>query len=283
MHSGVAYNKKVGFQMSRVISLHDRVQIGAFLRRDAPLHLYALGDLDDFFWPATLWYGLEADDALRQVILGYLTDDMLVVHALTGGPLDELRELLARVRHLLPARIYAHLTPGVSDVLTEQYGAEPHGAYDKMLLVAPERLGNIDVRLVERLDAENLGEMLALYAASYPGNWFDPRMLETGHYYGLRVNGVLLSVAGVHVYSPQQRVAALGNIVTHPAARGRGYATQVTARLCQELLRTVDQIGLNVRAENAVAITCYQRLGFTRVAGYEEVFLTLRRPSATGR
>jgi ribosomal protein S18 acetylase RimI-like enzyme len=262
--------------MSRVICLHDRAQIGAFLRQDAPLHMYALGDLDDFFWPATLWYGLEADGALRQIILGYLTDDFLVMHALTGGPLAELRELLARVRHLLPARVYAHLTPGVADVLAAHYHGEPHGSYDKMLLVAPERLGALDVGQVERLGAGNLAEMLVLYAASYPGNWFDPRMLETGHYYGLRVDGALVSVAGVHVYSPQQRVAALGNIVTHPAARGRGYAAQVTARLCRELLRSVDQIGLNVRAENAVAISCYQRLGFSRVAGYEELSLTLK-------
>jgi ribosomal protein S18 acetylase RimI-like enzyme len=265
--------------MSRVISLHDRAQIGAFLRQDAPLHLYALGDLDDFFWPATLWYGLEDGGALRQVILGYLADGLFVMHALTAGPLGELRELLARACHLLPAHIYAHLTPGVADALAGQYDLEPHGTYDKMLLVEPGRLGDVDISGTEQLGTANLAEMLALYAASYPGNWFDPRMLETGHYYGARLDGALISVAGVHVYSPQQRVAALGNIVTHPAARGRGQATQVTARLCRELLKTVDQIGLNVRAENAIAIACYRRLGFARVAGYEEASLTLRRYS----
>lgn len=31
--------------MDRLVSLHDRETIGAFLRRNAPLHLYALGDL----------------------------------------------------------------------------------------------------------------------------------------------------------------------------------------------------------------------------------------------
>src|SRR5438093_529591 len=82
-------------------------------------------------------------------------------------------------------------------------------------------------------------------------NWFDPRMLETGHYYGIRQDGTLLSIAGVHVYSPRYRVAALGNITTRPAARGHGLATLVTAKLCQELLRSVDEIGLNVRADNA--------------------------------
>lgn len=262
--------------MSRLVSLHDRDRIGAFLRQDAPLHLYALGDLDAFFWPQTIWYGLEVDGALRQVLLGYLTDAFLVLHALTGGPLAELRELLARAQHLLPPRIYAHLTPGAGEALAGRYRGEPHGTYDKLLLGAPEQLGAPAGGQVERLEAHNLGELLALYAASYPGNWFDPRMLATGHYYGLREGGALLSVAGVHVYSPEQRVAALGNIVTHPAARGRGHARTVTAHLCRELLRSVDQIGLNVRADNAAAIACYRGLGFARVAGYEELDLTLR-------
>lgn len=262
--------------MTRLISLHDRARIGAFLRRDAPLHLYALGDLDDFFWPSTIWYGLEADGELRQLLLGYLTDSLLVLHALTAGPLAELRELLARALPLLPPRVYAHLTPGAAGALVEHYRADPHGTYDKMLLVAPERLGSPHEHAVERLGAGELEELLALYAASYPGNWFDPRMLATGQYYGLRAGGALVSVAGVHVYSPQQRVAALGNIVTHPAARGRGYAGAVTAHLCRELLRTVDQVGLNVRADNPAAIACYSRLGFVRVAGYEEFDLTLR-------
>lgn len=262
--------------MDRLVSLHDREIIGAFLRRNAPLHLYALGDLDDFFWPSTLWYGLERDGELRQLILGYLAETFLVVHALTDGPIGELCELLARVRPLLPPQVYAHLSPGASETLAAHYDRDSHGLYDKMLLEAPERLVAVEASEVERLSASNLPELQALYAASYPGNWFDPRMLETGHYYGQREGGELLSVAGIHVYSPRQRVAALGNIVTHPAARGKGYASRVTARLCRELLATVDQIGLNVRADNAAAIACYRRLGFARCASYEECLLTLR-------
>jgi ribosomal protein S18 acetylase RimI-like enzyme len=262
--------------MSTLVCLHDRAQLGAWLRRDTPLHLYALGDLDDFFWPRTLWYGLETGGELRQVLLGYLADELLILHALTGGPVDELRQLLTFVRRLLPGRVYAHLTPGVRDVLEEVYSAEPHGDYDKMLLVDPTRLEEVDVGNVERLGANELAEMQAFYAASCPGNWFDPRMLATEHYYGVREQGALVSVAGVHVYSPAQRVAALGNIVTHPAARGRGHATRVTARLCRELLTSVDQVGLNVLATNVPAITCYRRLGFERAGRYEEVDFVLR-------
>jgi predicted GNAT family acetyltransferase len=117
-----------------------------------------------------------------------------------------------------------------------------------------------------------------LYAAAYPGNWFAPRMLQTGCYYGIREGDSILCVAGVHVYSPAYRVAALGNVTTHPAWRGRGLGTAACAKLCTMLLEQgVDRIGLNVKADNHAAITSYTRLGFTKVAEYGEFTFDLKR------
>jgi predicted GNAT family acetyltransferase len=149
--------------------------------------------------------------------------------------------------------------------------------HDKMALVDATKLDIVDTAGVVQLTAEDHEEISALYAASYPGNWFDMRMLETGHYYGLRDGGELLSIAGIHVYSPRYRIAALGNITTHPKARGRGYAARVTAKLCRELLHTVDHIGLGVKSDNIGAIACYTRLGFTQVGQYNEYALELGR------
>jgi ribosomal protein S18 acetylase RimI-like enzyme len=258
------------------ICLHERDVIAAALRRDALLHLYAIGDLDDFFWPYTNWYALAEGDQIRQVILCYNGAPMLILHALTQERAEEMRELLRAILHLLPRRIYSHLSADLVGVFADDYRIEPHGHYDKMALTDRTRLDGLDTCAVERLSAADLPGINALYAASYPGNWFDPRMLETGHYYGVRQGDVLLSIAGVHVYSPQYRVAALGNITTHPEARGRGLAALATARLCQELLKTVDQVGLNVRADNASAITCYTKLGFTKTGAYEEYALELK-------
>jgi predicted GNAT family acetyltransferase len=95
-------------------------------------------------------------------------------------------------------------------------------------------------------------------------------MLETGCYFGVRRNGEIASVAGIHVYSPRYRAAALGNITTRPADRGQGLGTQVTARVCQELRKTTDTIGLNVRADNVPALATYTRLGFRPTAAYDE-------------
>src|SRR5262249_21249929 len=110
-----------------------------------------------------------------------------------------------------------------------------------------------------------------------PANWFVPRMLETGFYFGMRLSGTLVSVAGVHVYSQEYKVAALGNITTRPEVRGQGLATAATARLCQELLRAgIDCIGLNVNADNRSAVACYRKLGFQRWADYGEYTLELK-------
>ncbi len=51
---------------------------------------------------------------------------------------------------------------------------------------------------------------------------------------------------------------------------GKGYGRQVTAKTCQSLLEDVCHIGLNVKADNDAAISCYRRLGFETVAPYGE-------------
>ena len=257
-----------------LISLHDRDRIEPILRRNVFLNIYALGDLDDFFWPFTTWYALEEGVALRAILLLYTAFETPTLMALGDPPFDSLHELLRSGRRLLPPKVYAHLSPGGREALGPGVIAATRGAHLKMALREPE-LDVPGVADVTRLTMLDVADLRALYAIGYPANWFDPRQIETGHYYGLRVDGDLVSAAGPHVYSPAQRVAALGNIVSHPEHRGRGYAAAVTARLCTELQSTVDHIGLNVKADNAAALACYSRLGFRPIAEYEEVMLTL--------
>ena len=102
-------------------------------------------------------------------------------------------------------------------------------------------------------------------------------MLETGRYVGLREGDRLACVAGVHVYSPTWRVAALGNVATLPELRGQGLARGACAALCQLLLDDgIETIALNVRADNEAALRSYTRLGFEPVAEYTEASLVAR-------
>jgi ribosomal protein S18 acetylase RimI-like enzyme len=259
-----------GGRACRAVTLHDRRQIEPYLRRDPALHIYELGDLDPFFWEHTTWYGLGDGGAPAAIVLVYTGLELPTVLALADEHDAALAELLDAVLGRLPARLYAHLSPGAERVLGRRYALDPHGEHWKMALVDPARLDGVDVSAVEPLGAADLADLLELYAGAYPGNWFDARMLETGVYCGIRLDGRLVSVAGVHVVSPRYRVAALGNVVTDADHRGRGLARAVTAHLCRRLLRSVDTIGLNVAAGNEPAIRCYTGLGFEKVARYGE-------------
>lgn len=262
----------------RLETLRDRNALGGWLRRDAALHLYELGDLDDFFFPLTTWHALvSASGAITAVALVFTASDLPVLIALgREGERGALRELLERLAPALPARVYAHLSPGTSDALAG-FRREPRGAHERMVLADPARLGAVDTRSAEPLGPEHADEVSAFYAAAYPGNWFAPRMLETRAYHGARGEGRLLAIAGVHVLSREQRVAALGNVATAPEARGRGLGRLVTAAVCKALAPHADLVGLNVEASNGPALALYRSLGFERVAPYDEVLLT--RPS----
>jgi len=256
-----------------VISLSDRARLRAYFRRAPELHLYELGDLDDFFWPHTRWYAQGNGGDLDAVALLYDPGALPVVIAIGDPP--PLAELLGALCDRLPARLYAHLTPGLAAALAPRYASEPHGDMRKLALVDRGRLAGVDTAAVVRLGPGDRAEVERFFAHAYPGNWFDSRMLETGQYFGIR-DGALVAAGGVHVYSPAERVAALGNIAVAEAHRGRGLATRVTARICRSVLEAVDHVGLNVRADNRAAIACYERLGFATVAPYEEHLLHAR-------
>lgn len=312
-----------------VREIHDIEALAGFFRADPFLHLYALGDLDDFFRPHARWWGLGAgvhaasrecaagreDQAqsgavaqwsvpvgpvgdvptgvaggLREVVLLYDPGSLPVVLAFTRDA-EGMRELLDGIRDQLPDRFYAHFSPGMEEVFADGYCLESRGRHLRMGLIdesklnaAPGESAHADAAglrspgaiAVSGLSRADLGEVLEFFEASYPGNWFDPRMIDTGRYVGARIDGRLCAVAGVHVYSETYRVAALGNIATLPEHRGKGLAGLVTRALCRALGESVDWIGLNVHADNAAAIACYRRLGFARVADYGE-FMVERR------
>lgn len=255
--------------------LRDRVEIEAFLRQSPELHIYSLGDLDDFFWPYTTWYGWEEGGELKDIAMVYTSRTLPTVVGLSQQP-AVMQKLLGKIVPLLPDPFYAHLSPGVERAFSRTHVLESHGPHYKMTLRDPARVREVDCTGAVQLTVRDSVDLIQLYQESYPGNWFDLRALETGQYFGVRQDGRLVSVAGVHVYSERYGVAALGNIVTHPAYRRRGYARQVTACLCRSMLHKVEHIGLNVKANNEAAIPCYAGLGFEIVAPYGEFTITKR-------
>ena len=257
-------------------SVIDKGEIERFLLGDAGLHVYSIGDLDDFFWPYTAWHGWYERGELRSLFLVYSGTDLPVLLALEerdrGAAAALLKELLPR----LPKRFYSHVSPYLGGVLAGCASVEPHGLHAKMSLRSPERLkaAILPGYPARAMRVEDLPAIMELYARAYPDNWFDKRMLATGKYHGAFLDSRLVAIAGIHVYSEKYGVAALGNITTDPEFRGKGLGASITATVCEDILKDVSFIGLNVLADNAAAIRCYEKIGFKVDSTYDEFMVT---------
>jgi RimJ/RimL family protein N-acetyltransferase len=122
---------------------------------------------------------------------------------------------------------------------------------------------------VQRLLPAEIGDLNRLYQLGF-ASWLPAATILEGAYYGMRVNGQLVAAAGTHVISRSARLAVVGNVLTHLDFRGRGFGTAVTGAVTAELLRTCDQVVLNVRADNPPALNAYRRLGFAEHVRFEE-------------
>lgn len=250
------------------VRLLDSAELESFLRRDTPLNIYGLGDLDEPFFRHTQWFGLRDSSGLKAAALLYTGLSEPTLLALTLDPASRMPELLEGLLPRLPRKLYAHLSPGLAQVMARAFRLKPGGMHLKMALRQPERLAGVGCAEAQPVaDAE---ELLRFYDEAYPGHWFSPETLRVGPYHGIRRGGRLVAAGGVHVHSPRYKVAALGNIAVRPDCRGQGLGELVTAAVCRSLLPTVRDIGLNVKADNAAAIACYESLGFERNAAYEE-------------
>ena len=255
----------------QTICLHEKEPIEAFFRRSVFLHLYSLGDLDPYFWRHTTWYGLVDGHDIRAIALLYSGLSQPTLLAL--GDQNEIplyRELLRTITPLLPRAFYFHLAIGLSQLFDGRYELASRGRHHKMGLADATRLAPADLPGTCRFNERDADELLAFYRSQYPEHAFEPSMLDMGHYYGIRGADGIISAAGVHVYSERYGMAALGNIATHRKHRRKGYAKAAVSKLCRELRKTVEHVGLNVKADNEPAVRCYHALGFEIFGAYEE-------------
>jgi ribosomal protein S18 acetylase RimI-like enzyme len=250
--------------MWQVRILSNKDEILAFLQRDRLYAAYAIGDLEPSLFAQCQWFGAEDNGKLRALALLFTGLDP---HALfTMGDNDGLAVILGSA--LQPERAYFMSRPEHLKVLEARYEL---GAVQQMLrmVITPADFRPVSGPVI-RLNSGHLEQLKALYRLG-GGEAFAPYQLRDGVYYGIEVNGQLVSVAGTHLISPTFGVAAVGNVFTHPNHRRRGYATACTSRVVEQLLAQGLDVILNVNRENTEAIGIYERLGFRRYCPFIEV------------
>ncbi len=241
----------------------DRTLLHAFLARDRLYAAYAICDLEEREFARTRWGAAYEGDELIAVGLEYTgpTPQPLFVMGRPDGIGAVLRDVIR------PRAAYIAAQAGMLPAIESYYRVDP-GPQMVRMWVDRTRFRPYPAT-VQRLLPVEIGELNKLYQLGF-GSWLPSSAIADGVYYGLRVHGRLVAAAGTHVVSPGARLAVVGNVLTHVDYRGRGFATAVTGAVTGELLRTCDQVVLNVRADNPPAINAYRRLGYGEHTRFEE-------------
>lgn len=253
------------------ISIHNQEEIAHFLRHHTFHHVYHVGSIKYSHWPHTNYITKTEGDKLLGVV--YINQELNppTVIAISEEDPNHLRELLAQNLDRLPDTFYGHFNPGLDEVL-DGFQCRHMGDYQKLRLLKPKVLDEIDTSEVVNYGVEHIEELIEFFNQSDADHYFDPRMVETGYYYGCQKDGRIASVAGLHVYSDRFNISTVGNVATHPDYRGQGLATLATAKLCRELVKKDYQITVNIPVdENRDKVAQgYSRVGFELAADYRE-------------
>ena len=241
----------------------DRALLRPFLEGDRLYAAYAICDLDDREFSRTRWgVAREGGEPIAVVLEygGYAPQPVFVMGE-NAGIAAILRDVI-RPRVAFVAALPDHLP-----ALDGLYTVEPASPMVRMWVDRPSfRPYPAEVRRILPIEA---GELNRLYQLGFTA-WLPPSALTDGVYYGVWVSGRLVAAAGTHVISREARLGIVGNVLTHGDFRGRGYATAVTGAVTAELLRTCDQVVLNVRSDNPAAVAVYRRLGYREHVRFEE-------------
>lgn len=109
------------------------------------------------------------------------------------------------------------------------------------------------------LSAADAPAMVALTDVAFPG-FYRPRTYLLGSYFGIRIDGELIAMAGERVSLPGYR--EISALCTHPSHTSKGYAAALTIHLLRSHAAAGLRSFLHVAANNHRAIALYNRLGF---------------------
>jgi GNAT superfamily N-acetyltransferase len=252
--------------------IQNRDAIARLLRSEPAQNADQLGYLDECYQDVCEWYGEVGDEGLRTIVLVY--DGLSRPGLFTAGDPAGIRPILHSAQ--LPERVTGHFVSAHRDAVFTAYRAtDSLRRMSRMLLTRDDYQARESSVEVCRLGHVDTGAIMSLYR-HWRDNFFEPFQLETGLYFGVREAGELVAIAGVHNLSDQFDVATIGNLVTHPDYRGRGYGSAVTARLLDETFEHVTHVTLDVQGDNEPAVRTYRRFGFEHRAEFYEGELILK-------
>jgi ribosomal protein S18 acetylase RimI-like enzyme len=240
----------------RARAVADREEIAGFLRRDRLYAAYALGDLDGPARNRVLW-GMAYDQHRRPTALVMHHEGLVPQPLFLMGDAAGCRAVLSSV--IKPRDAYFQSLDGHTPVIAELYDLET--PVDMLRMVVDRDTFTPFAGPAERLGRRDVEDLNGLYQLGFRAG-FPSSVIGDGVYYGVRVRGRLVSAAGTHVLNAREGIAVVGNVMTHADFRGHDFAKMVTSAVTAELLNRVQDVALNVHADNLSAVAAYSRLGY---------------------
>ena len=243
-----------------VRSLRNRDAIRERLQPQREHAAYALAQLEPGLFERTRWFTAEGAGGRALVThsrggLGdatFVTGDPEAATAILSIEPGPARSYLTcRLEHVDAVRSVYHLSNS-QPMLRMSVTAN---TFRRREVVAATRLLGLDIRRINQL-----------YGSEGNPTYYDAGHIDGGVYRGVVISGRLVAIAGTHAVSPQEGIAVVGNVFTHPRHRGQGYATAATSAATEALLEQCDTVVLTVDPSNTPAIEAYRRLGY-REAG----------------
>ncbi len=242
-----------------VETLSDPERIRAILRPRIEYTAYALGQLEPGLFERARWFWAKGDTGTGLVLhsRGGLGDATFMM-----GDSDAVRAILS----IYPgtAQTYSTCQPQHLDVLRSVYRLASQQPMIRMSVTRETFQPVVKAGLVN-LSGLDIRRINGLYSSEGNGSYYVPEHIDAGTYRGVVCEGRLVAIAGTHVVSPQEHVAVVGNVFTHPMYRGRGFATLVTSAVTESLLEYCNPVVLTVDPSNLPAVRAYERLGYHEV------------------
>jgi len=229
----------------RVDSRASAAEAREFLERDRLMAAYALADIDQPDIEGSRWWAARRDGEIAGVAL--------VVEGLPFRPCFATGA---------PDAVAAIFREGIREprILLATYRFERVDHMRRMTVT----VGTFRSRVahpVTRLGADDLDAVIDLYGHA-SRTYFTPERMRRELYFGVYQGDMLVAAAGTHVRSKRAGLAAVGNVLTRLAYRGRGMATTCTSAVTEAAFEEHADVVLNVRQDNAPAIAVYERLGY---------------------
>ena len=258
----------------RVRRLFDRREIDAALSEDRAYAAYALSHLEPGIFERSEFWLSEGALARGMVVRSDVVGESLITVG-DAGAVDGILSLHpgARAGYLSTAEP-AHMQTierwhHVTEPLTMQRMTVTRATFTPVEGAA------------RRLTGREVGAINTLYALDDRRSNYNGRQIDRAVYYGAFEGAQLVSIAGTHVVSPMASIGVVGNVLTHPAYRGRGFARLVTSKVtaaifelgCALVVLTADPL-------NTPAVRAYAGLGY--VPGANIVEARLRRRDQIG-